>query len=72
MNFDEDAAEVKYASRDFNQYIIHKTYPAHAEKAYKHAYGLRKRSQSFKADCGRLYYIGRENVKVVPFEVYGT
>ena len=40
MNVEECAAEAKYAFRDIYGYVSHKTYPVHADKAYKS--GLRK------------------------------
>ena len=33
VNLDEEVAEVKCASRDFYEYVAHKTYPAHTEEA---------------------------------------
>ena len=52
----EDAAKAKYTFSEIYDYVVHKTYPSHAHKLYKH--GLRKRSKFFTADGGRLYYIG--------------
>ena len=55
-NVEEDAAKAKYTFSEIYDYVVHKTYPSHADKLYKH--GLRKRSKFFIADGGRLYYIG--------------
>ena len=46
----------KYSFSELNEYLAHNTYPAHADKLYKH--GLRKRSKFFMHEGGRLFYIG--------------
>ena len=56
MKVEEDAAKAKYTFSEVYDYIVHKTYPSHADKLYKH--GLRMRSKFFTADGGRSYYIG--------------
>ena len=56
MKVEEDAAKVKYTFSEIYDYVVHKTYPSHADKLYKH--GLRKHTKFFTADGGRLYYIG--------------
>ena len=58
MKVEEDAAKAKYTFSEIYHYVVHKTYPSHADKLYKH--GLRKRSKFFTADRQRLYYIGRK------------
>ena len=66
MKVVEDAAKVKYTFSEIYDYVVHKTYPSHADKLYKH--GLRKRSKFFTADGGRLHYIagkGSEKPRLV-------
>ena len=53
--------KTKYAFSELYEYLAHKTYPAHADKLYKH--GLRKRSKFFMHKGGRLFYIGGEKRK---------
>ena len=57
----EEAKKTKYAFSELYEYLVHKTYPAHADKLYKH--GLRKRSKFFMHEGGRLFYIGGEKRK---------
>ena len=61
MKVEEDAAKAKYTFSEIYDYVVHKTYPSHADKLYKH--GLRKRSKFFTADGERLYYIGGKGSK---------
>ena len=57
VKVEEDAAKAKHTFSEIYDYVVHKTYPSHADKLYKH--GLRKRSKFFTADGGHLYlYIG--------------
>ena len=56
MKVEEDAAKAKYTFSKIYDYTVHKTYPSHADKLYKH--GLTKRSKFFTEDGGCLYYIG--------------
>ena len=48
MKVEEDAAKSKYPFSEIYDYIVHKTYPSHSDKLYKH--GLRKRSKFFTAE----------------------
>ena len=57
----EAAKKTKYAFSELYEYLDHKTYPAHADKLYKH--GLRKRSKFFMHEGGRLFFIGGEKRK---------
>ena len=43
MKVEEDAAKAKYTFSEIYDYVVHKTYPSHADKLYKHE--LRKRSK---------------------------
>ena len=56
----KDALKAKYTFSKIYDYVVHKAYPSHVYKLYKH--GLRKRSKFFTADrgCLVLYYIGRK------------
>ena len=58
---EEAARTTKFGYSELYEYLANKTYPAHADKLYKH--GLRKRSKFFMHEGGRLYYIGGEKQK---------
>ena len=43
VKVEEDAAKAKYSFSKIYDYVVHKTYPSHADKLYNH--GLRKCSK---------------------------
>ena len=56
VKVEEDAAKAKYTFSKIYDHVVHKTYPSHADKLYKH--GLRKRSKFSTADGECLDYTG--------------
>ena len=55
---EEASRATKYRFSELYEYLAHNTYPANADKVYKH--GLRKRSMH---EGGRLFYTGGEKRK---------
>ena len=52
VKVEEDVAKSKYPFSEIYDYVVHKTYPSHSDKLYRH--GLRKRSKFFTADGGHI------------------
>ena len=46
VKVEEDAAKVKYTFSKIYDYVVHKTYPSHADKLYKHGLGKHIASSS--------------------------